>query len=265
MVANARKTRKNFRRSMSSAKSINRRKPTANNQKAQILSLSKKVNRINRTVGARTLHATFGKSGDYNVSNALTNFGYNQLILPQAVTGDPAWTQIFDLDTSVSFLSTLKIKSLHTEYKVYPANEEAPIDCTVTLLAPKSRKILESAYNSTTGVLNLTSNVDYYINNGMVLINLRRWKLHHYKRTMTVKQDGTQELEMPVRSNMGKVSLRNLNWTIKNTNGNWNQVSPEVLPYYMRLFFVTFNNNSFSDLESPAFKHATIIKATAHQ
>lgn len=260
-----RRTRRITRRSPRTARSIIRGKPRATKNKAAIYSLTKKVNKISRTVNQRTLHATFGKSGDYNVSNALVNYGYNQLILPQALPGESAWTQIFDLDTSVSFLSTLKIKSIHTEYKVYPANEEAPIDTTVVLIAPKSRKILESAYNMTTGALALTSNVDYYINNGMVLINLKRWKLHHYKRTMTVKQDGTQELEFPVRSNMGKVSLRNLNWQIKNTNGNWNQVSPDVLPAYMRLFFVTFNNNSFSDLESPAFKHATIIKATAHQ
>ena len=266
MVSYARK-RLNYRstrRSTRSARRIIRGKPgTAKNQ-AGIRTLARKVARIQKTVNARTLTGTFAKSGDFDVSSALVSYANQQLITPLSGSGTAAWSQVFDLDTSVQFMSTLNIKSMNMQYKFYPGDEESPIDCTLCLITPKTRKVLEDTFNESTGALNLTSNVDYYINNGMVLINLRRWKLHHYKRTVTVLQDGTQGLEYPVATNPGSCKLK-LNWKIHNTNGNWSQVSQNDFVYYMRLFIVTFNNNSFSDLEAPSFKHSTIFNCTAHQ
>jgi len=257
--------RRTYRRPARTARRIIRGKPRATKNKAAIYQLTRKVNRIQKKVNARTLHATFSKTGDFNVSNAVSNFGYQQIICPVAATGNPAWAQVFDLDTSVQFLSTLKIKSIHMEYKVYSANEESPIDTTVVLMAPKSRKVLEESLNFSTGQLTLQTNKDYINNAGCVLVNLQRWKLHYYKRHITVAQDGLGELEFPMTRNLGKIKKTNLNWTIKNRNGNWNQVSPNDLPVHQRLFIVTFNNNSFADLESPGFKHSTIVKCTAHQ
>lgn len=265
MPGYVRNYRRTSRRPYRTARRIIRGKPRASKNKNAIYALTKKVNRIQRKVQARTLHGTFSKTADFNVSSALSAYGYQQLICPVAATGNPAWSQVFDLDTSVNFVSTLKIKSLHMEYKIYAANEESPIDTTVVLIAPKSLKVLKEVLNPLTSELTLQLNRDYINNQGMVLINLQRFKLHYYKRHITVKQDGSQELEFPMVRNLGKIKKTGLNWTIKNRNGNWNQVSTNDLPYYMRLFIVTLNNNSYGDLESPAFKHSTIIKCTAHQ
>lgn len=239
-----------------------RGKPKVSKNKSAIYTLSRKVNKIQRRVGARTHHMIFGKTHNVNVT---TSYIKQQLILPQSQPGETAWTQIFNMDSSGFSNHELMIKSIHTEYKVDPADEESPIDITVTLIAPKSRKIYEDTYNATTGALSLVSGTDYYMEDGLCLVNKQRWKLYHYRRTTTVQQDGTQGLEFPVSSNNGRIKLTNLNWKIVNQNGNWNQVNPDDLPYYMRLFFVVFNNNNPLDFESPVFKQATVMKCVTHQ
>lgn len=266
MVSYARK-RLNYRstrRSTRSARRIIRGKPRVAKNQAGIRTLARKVAKIQKIQNARTHHATFAKSGDFDVSSTLVSYATQQLITPLSGAGTAAWTQVFDQDTSIQFSNTLNIRSMNMQYKFYPGDEESPIDCTLCLITPKTKKVLEDTFNESTGALTLTSNVDYYINNGMVLMNLRRWKLHHYKRTVTVQQDSAQGLEWPVSTNPGSCKLK-LNWKIHNTNGNWSSVSQNDFVYWMRLFLITFNNNSMGDLESPSFKHSTIFQCDGHQ
>jgi hypothetical protein len=253
--------RRTYRKRPGLTKRIARSRPRAYNNKRNLLSLTKKVNKIQRKVGARNMHGIFQKSGDVMMSS-----GYNkhQIILPTSQPGETQMNQVFQTDISIMARQTFNIKSVSILWKAYPNNEESAVDATICLIAPKSRKILSEVYNATTGGLNLVSGKDYVVNNGLVMVNLQRFKMHYYKKTVTVAQDGPQQEEFPVRSNNGYIKLRNLNWKIYNRTANWDDTPTNDLPYYMRIFLLCFNNNNVADLEYPKFKYNALIKGLIH-
>jgi hypothetical protein len=202
------------------------------------------------------MHGIFNKSHDIAITS---NYVHMQLLLPTSQPGESAMSQVFQTDTSILSRQTFKMKSLKCMYRVYPNNEESPIEVTVTCIAPKSRKILSEAYSALTGALTLSVGTDYVITNGVVMLNLQRWHLHHYKRTMTVAQDGPDELQYPLASNRGGFKITK-NWVIYNRTGNWDDVPSNDLPYYQRVFLVVFNNNSGVDIEWPKIAQNTIIQ-----
>lgn len=204
----------------------------------------------------RNMHGIFNKNHDIAVTS---NYVHCQLLLPTSQPGESAMSQVFQTDTSILSRQTFLVKNIKCMYRLYPNNEEEPVECTVTCIAPKSRKILNEVYSSLTGALSLVSGTDYVINNGVVLLNLQRFHLYHYKRTMTVGQDGPEGQQFPIASNRGGFTIRK-NWKIYNRTGNWDDVPTNDLPYYMRVFVVVFNNNSSVDIEWPKFAQNTIIQ-----
>jgi len=195
--------------------SILSKKPTAAVQRKQILELKRNQDGLKRKVNMRNMYGIFNKNHDVAVTS---NYVHMQLLLPTSQPGESAMTQVFQTDSSILSRQTFLVKSVKCIYKVYPNNEEDPVDCTITCIAPKSRKILNEVYNPLTGALSLASGTDYVINNGLALINKQRFTLHHYRRTQTVAQDGLDDSPFPIRSNSGSFKIQK-NWKIYNRTG----------------------------------------------
>lgn len=233
------------------------RRPT---QSKKLYSLTKRVNKIQYKQRLRTLPLLFKKNLDFNLSS---NYVDKLMIVPSGVPGHTAWTQVFGANANASESRTLTIKSLHMKYELTAGDEESLINHTIACIAPRSRKILRETLNEVTGVLNLVTDQDYIIENGMAIINKLRWSIKYYKRHMTVQQPPAgSDITYPMTRNMGSINL-NLNYKIKNTQGSWQDVTTHELPYHTRLFLVCFNNNSNLDLEYPTFACTTLYKSVA--
>lgn len=244
------------RRGPSKYNNYRKGRATANKNKNNLIQLNRKVNQINRVVKGRTHNAIFTKGHD---SNLAANYDHFEILCPTATPHETAMTAVFNTDSSILSRSKLLVKGITTKYTVSAADEQDPVMVTVTLLAPKTQKVLQETYSTSTGVLNLTSGVDYVMTGGIPLVNKLRWKIHHYRRTQTMGQDGDDLIPNPVGNMSNTVKLRNLNWEIVNHTGNWDDVPTAQLPPYMRLFYVVFNDNSVGDLTFPTFTQNTLI------
>lgn len=204
----------------------------------------------------------FKKSDTFNLA---ANYINRQVIVPTGIPGQTAWQQIFGSSANASESRCLTIKNIHMQYKLGSGDEESLIDHTVIAVTPKSRKVYKETFNETTGALTLVINQDYVMVEGICLINKARWKIHYYKRHQTVQQGASNanNLDWPLAGNIGKITLKQLNWKIRNTQGPWGDVGTNEIPLYMRIFLLCFNNNSALDLEYPTFAFTSLIKATA--
>ena len=230
--------------------------------KGAIIRLQKRVAKIAYKQRERTLSLMFSKEDDYNLASS---YNIRQLFVPKNIVGSTGWFQVFGSNQNATESRVLKVNSVNIQYQLYANTEEALIDHTVMILTPKSKKVFDEVFNPVTGAITLTNNTDYVMLQGMALINKNRFKVHHYKRNMTVQQDGgsgTQEVGYPLPMNICKVNLK-LGWKIKNTLGAWTDVDTNSLPHWMRMFMVVFNNNSAIDLEYPAIKYTALFKTTA--
>lgn len=250
-----------YRRGGSTRRSI-RGRPAAYKSQRGLYSLTKKVNQMQRKVNSRNHQALFSKQHNQDLTS---NYDQFEILVPKATVNETAMTQVFNTDSSILSRSLLKVKEITTIWQVNPNSEVENIDITVTCLAPKSRKVLSETYSPITGALSLVEGTDYVFVDGLALVNKLRWKVHYYKRTTTVAQDGPDNLALPLPGNKGYFKLRNLNWQIKNTVANWDDFPTDLLPYFQRLFMIVFNNNSALDIAFPSFKSQSIIKGLVAQ
>jgi len=255
-----RSNRNTYRRPRTTRRVL-RRKPTIYKRQPSIATLTKKVNQLSYKQQQKQLPLLFKKNDDFNLSS---NFVDKLMVAPTGIPGHTAWTQVFGANANASESRQLTIKSMHMKYDLTAGDEESLINHTITMITPKSRKVLRETFNENTGQLNLVSDQDYIIENGMALVNKTRWNVRYYKRHHTVQiAPAGSDITMPIKDNIGSINLNNLNWSIKNTQGSWQDVTTHELPYYMRCFLVCFNNNSNFDLEYPTFAHTTLYKCLA--
>lgn len=262
-MTNVKSSNRSNNRGSGSASGAVRGKPKAAKNQRGILTLSKKVNQLSSKVNSRNHQALFSKSKTQDMA---ANYIQNEIIVPKATANETAMTQVFNTDSSIQSRSLLKIREINTLWQVTPGSEEDPIDITVTVVAPKTRKVHMETYNPLTGALSLVEGTDYVFQDGLVMINKLRWKIHYYKKTTTVAQDGPDNLRFPIKGNKGYIKMRNLNWKIgPNRTGNFDDIETNEIPVYMRLFILTFNTNSVTDLQNPVFKFQSIIKGLVAQ
>lgn len=240
----------------SSAKNVASKAPTASTQKEQILDIGKRLTKVERQEQQTIERAQFYQAFDKNMSTIYTK---------QNITPKFSWTEVFGANENLAESGTLVVDSMHMEYAVLPNTEEALCDITVTVVTPKSQKV----YEETTGMTLFIQNTDYVYYDGLVLWNLKRFKLHHYKRTQTVMQQNvTTDTEtgsytpLIQKNNIGRCKM-NLNHKIKNTLGPWGDVAQDELPYYMHTVLVVFNNNSALDVNYPNIKGTILWKTHA--
>jgi len=231
-----------------------RGKPTKTIGKTSVAELTRKVNKIQRTVSGRTLKLMYSQQQDFNLSEEYT---------VKSLTPLSSWTKVFGDNINAQESNKLTCKSANLKYTLYANDEPAMIDVTVCVLTPKSLKV----YNETSGMNTFTPGTDYVsvANGTCVLVNKARFKIHYYKRHQTALETSSRPMSMyNGTSNLGSINLRNKNWVIKNTIGDWDDVSITQLPYYMHCKMVVFNNNAAGDLEYPALRFANLWQCEAN-
>lgn len=252
-MAYVRNSRRGPRRGGRSARRIIRGKPKASKNKSAIYSLTKQVNKISRKVSSRNLKLTYSQQQDFNLSQEYT---------VKSLTPLSSWTKVFGDNINAQESNKLICKSASCKYTLYANDENSLVDVTICVLTPKSLKV----YNETSGMNTFTSGTDYVsvANGTCVLVNLKRFKLHYYKRHQTYLETTSRPAGgFNGVCNMGSINMRNKNWAIKNTVGDWDDVSITQLPYYMHAKMVVFNNNNGADLEYPALRFANIWQCEA--
>jgi len=137
-------------------------------------------------------------------------------------------------------------------------NEESTIGFTAMLVSLKDD--CGNIYNNLTGGLTLTLGATHEIIQGMVLLNKKIFNIHKTKRfTLT---NYNQALISPAAQTQYGTDHRwywrlPINKTIQNPRGDWKQLGCALDPskqYYMMIW----NDNSTSDLESPAFSYVAV-------
>jgi len=137
-------------------------------------------------------------------------------------------------------------------------NEESTIGFTAYLVSLKDD--IGNVYNNLTGGLTLTLGSTHEIIQGMVLLNKKMFNIHKTKRfTLT---NYNQALISPAAQTQFGTDYRwywrlPINKTINNPRGDWKQLGCALDPskqYYLMIF----NDNSTSDLESPAFSYVAV-------
>ena len=252
-MAYVRNTRRSNYRRPRSARTTIRGRPKASKNKSAIFKLTKQVNKISRKVNSRTLRLMYSQQQDFNLSEEYT---------VKSLTPLSSWTKVFGDNINAQESNKLTCKQATCKYTLYAGDEQALIDVTVCVLTPKSIKV----YNETSGMNTFTPGTDYVsVSNGTcVLVNKARFKIHYYKRHQTsIRGTSSGQGFYNGICNMQSINMRNKNWVIKNTVGDWDDVSITQLPYYMHAKMVVFNNNAAGDLEYPALRFANLWQCTA--
>lgn len=249
-MAYVRNTRRSNYRRPRSARSTIRGKPKASKNKSAIYKLTKQVNKISRTVSARTLKLSYVQTQNFDVSADYT---------VKSLTPLSSWTPIFGGNTNADESNKLICKSMVCKYQIYKSSEGQICNSTVVVLTPKSLKV----YNETSGMNTLVDGTDYTSPDGsLVLINLKRFKVHFMKRHLTQGRGGGEH-DLTSMRDQGTIRMRNLNWPIKNTLGKWDDVSITQLPYYMHAKLFVFTNNSAGDFQYPSLQFNAIWQTVA--
>lgn len=237
------------RTNASSVKSVTTRKPSARNQKSQILSLSKKVNKLATKTSNISEKVFYQYTFDSNISNP---YQIHRLVSPAA-----SWVNVFGQSDNVTESRKLNITKLNLDFCLNPAREHAEIDYTVFLVTPKNLKVVTDTGN----LINLVDGTDYSFNGGICLMNPKRFNVHRVWRCNTYGQitrvDGlagntvnsTATLKT-VRRYM-KMPFRH---QLKSSTGPWNTIADQSTPVSSKLCLIAFNNNSAVDLENPNWK-----------
>ena len=241
--------RRHSRRRASSVKSISTRRPTAGNQRSQLLSLSRKVNTLSRKQINITEKVYYQAHWDANVS---ANYAVHSLVTPAT------WTNVFGQSDNVSESRKLNISRLYLDYKLSPHTEHAEVDFTVFLVTPINNKVMRetSAMTTFTSGGGLT---DYTWNNGIVFMNPKRFHIHKVWRAKTAAQltlvnATTNSVSATATSSVRKTYHMPFKKLLRNSTGTWSQIANDEIPVSAALTLIAFNNNSAIDLENPNFK-----------
>lgn len=241
--------RQRGRTNASSVKSITKRKPSARNQKTQILSLSKKVNHLATKTSNISEKCFYQKTWDANIS---ADYALHNLVAPSG-----GWANVFGQSPNVTDCRKLNIVKLNLDFCLNPVREAAEIDYTVFLFTPKNLKVFQETGSMST----LINGIDYTITGGMALMNPKRFNVHRVWRCSTMGQitrvDGlannTVNSTAPLKT-VRRYLRMSFKHQLKSSTGPWNQIPDISTPISSKLHIVAFNNNSSVDLENPNWK-----------
>ena len=218
-------------------KKILARRPTANNQKYQLLSLNKKVNRLSRHSSNLTERVFYQSKAD---STLTSNYVSYPLVTPYS-----GWHNVFGESDNVTESRKINISKVNLDFHLSPHTEMSEIDYTIFLVTPKNNKVMRetSAMNN----FYQTSNQDYAYNNGIVFMNPKRYNIHKVWRCNTVAQrtlvatpNSTSGTALKTFRRHMKMSFRH---QLRNSTGTWKQIENDEIPISSALTLIAFNNN----------------------
>lgn len=233
------------RTTASAVSKVARRRPTASNQKSQIMSLSKRVNTLSRKVNSGIEQVFYQTTWDQTVSS---NYAIFPLVKPAS------WTNVFGQSDNVTESRKLTIKKMNLDFDVTPYTEGAEVDFTVFLASCKNNKSFRETNGMTTIAI---GNDDYVINNGLALLNPKRFNIHKAWRLKTsgVYTDLNGTTTLNTLQSARRYHKMYMNHQLRNAQGApWTSIADNEIPIGASYALIVFNNNSAVDLESPQCK-----------
>lgn len=239
--------RSNKRSSASSVTKIARRRPTASNQKKQIMSLSSKVNKLSKKVVDTTQYVQY--QHDWFITTS-ANYAIRDVLADQN-----RWTSVFNTARdNVNESNKFNVTSVKMDCQITPGNEADLVTQTYFLVSPRNQKVVEETTNMTV----LVNGVDYVIFNGLAYMNKKRFTIHRYKTSLT---GGDQYTYQPQSHRF----YWSLPWKkqIKSANSTWLTVTEEELSATSKLYFINFTDNIGADLQYPLLNASILISGYA--
>lgn len=222
--------------------------------KKAIMSLSKQVKSLKKQISPSMENETYWNSHVTDVAEPyvaynLCNYSSWTRAWPTTLAGvDRSRGQMYHKFFSLDNLVTLDNIN----------NEEGTINFTYFVM---SRRDEASTATDTGATLSLSAGVDYVQGpgNGMVYLNLRKWKVHYCKRFTLTQMDidgadaSSCQKRFYTKIRVGKM--------IKAPDSSWKSLdnSPDPSDTY---YAVLFNDNSTVDLENPLWKMTVVHSVT---
>lgn len=240
-----------------------RRKPRvaqiAKGRTTKVQALAKSVRTIQRKMKGEAEYLNYSQNGTQSLTA-----DYNFFCL----TSPANWTQVFGSSSDDGKENSAQHLSAGMDLRVSLENTINEPDTTgFTCFLVSLKDVIGSAFNPSTGGLNLLANQHYTIREGMVLLNKKCFNIHKMKR-FTLTNYGQSLSQSAAQSQYG--TDHRWYWKIRfgqkliNPLGNWGDLQTGIDPsktYYV----ITFNDNSPGDLQNPrlAFNVVHTVKVTA--
>lgn len=234
------------------------KKPSASNQRSQILSLNKKINRIQRRVSMRT-YKVMHKASLLEQNMAAPSYVFNLCNLPN-------WVSIFGETDNVQEGGKYKSTKMSIDLAIRAGTETESVAYTFFVATPKTQKVAEEADSG--GTLSvLQSGIDYESVEGKCLLNLKRWKVHKCIRGETTPivteafgtvPGTTVNYINEVKPLRRYITIPKPNINVQNRTGTWDQVTPDEMNFNQRYHVFLFNNN-LSTLEGSSKWSMTVL------
>lgn len=163
--------------------------------------------------------------------------------------------------------------SFTLQYKIDIANEPQNIDYTVVCISLKKKA--HGLYDETTGSLSITDGPHYRLVGGMCMLNKQLFNIHYYKRmTMgngnialatAINGVGDQTGNKVVLNGYVKIKPRKYitNPGVIGTTGDIDTLTCDLDPTG-QYYFLVFNNNISTDLQSPTIDFNEVHKFIAY-
>jgi len=234
-----RNKRRNFKRK------VQKQKPTASNQKAQITTLANKVNTLYKRSYQKRIYRQSALSATFNVG---ANYSCWNVMQPQM------WDRVGNWTTSAK---KMYLKSLYFDHLVTSNTEISPITFTYFLVALRPQGGKRLVENAGEFLASLVSGVHYYeYDSKLVHLNKDYFAVKYAKRfTLTAVEYTDNEASGKNPRTTWKRFSHGIKFPrlFKSTRDGdvLTSTASDEVPIGNRLYCLMFNDNSVADLEYP--------------
>lgn len=250
-----------FRKRGSISKYAKMAKPTAQNQKNQIVALAGQVQGLRTMARVGRQVSQYQYVYDYNLS---ADYGYFDIIQPDQ------WTNIFADPTSVENACRVKMQSVKFDMLFTCNTEQSPItfSCFLVTLKPDTAdQLMSIAGSDLSGLVSGAHYAKTAALSGLVHLNEQFFTtLKHWQFTLTEQMYGSAgDPSKEASKTWKRISFKQLFYRRlwSGRNGWRTALTSDRVNSACKLYMLMFNDNSALDIESPHVAINAVIKCEA--
>lgn len=236
-------------------------KPTAENQKKQIVALAGGLQRVQRRMQIGKQISQYAQNYDYNLA---ADYGYHDLVVPTA------WTNIFTDPESVENATRVQTKGVKLDMLFTCHSEMDPTDLSVFVVSLKPEtadQLLDIAGSDLASMVAGAHYAKVGTYSGQVFLNEQFFNIHRtYKFSITgTLQATTVEASREASASFKRISTY-VPWSRKLWSGrnDWrDSLTSARVASSAKLYVLMFNNNSAVDLNYPHVTTNAVWKVEA--